>query len=81
MEQIRKKAPKRSICWIFSLVVNLECFLSGFLKKKNTTAIAHPPTGKLIQKHQRQVSLSVKAPPKMGPMTDEMPNILLSRPI
>lgn len=81
MEQIRKKAPSRSICRIFSLVVILECFLSGFLKKKNTTAMAHPPTGKLIQKHHRHDNLSVKAPPRMGPMTDEIPNILLSRPM
>lgn len=34
MAQMRKKAPKISICAIFSRVVRVFCFLSGFLKKK-----------------------------------------------
>lgn len=65
-------------------------FLSGFLKKKNTTARDKPPKGRLIQKHpgvvsygytdeieniQRQESLSVKAPPRIGPTTLAIPNI------
>ena len=33
---------------------------------------------KLTQKHHRQVSLSVKAPPSNGPTTAEIPNMLES---
>lgn len=49
MAQIKKKAPNKSISPIFSLVVSLLCFRSGFLKKKKTVAIAMPPRGRLIQ--------------------------------
>ena len=48
MAQIRKKAPRRSICAIFWRVVSLLCLRSGFLKKKKTVAMAQPPRGRLI---------------------------------
>ena len=76
MAQIKKKAPRISIWAIFSLVVMLFCFLSGFLKKKKTVNNATPPNGKLIQKHHLQDALSVKAPPRIGPITEDIPNIL-----
>lgn len=93
MAQMRKKAPKRSTCWIFSLNVILPCLRSGFLKKKKTVSMAIPPNGKFlsqscqtrtwvlwrdthIQKHHLQLARSVSTPPRMGPITEEMPNIL-----
>lgn len=76
MAQMRKKAPRISICAIFSLTVMAFCFLSGFLKKKKTVNKAMPPNGKLIQKHHRQEALSVKTPPKIGPTTEDIPNML-----
>lgn len=74
--QMRKKAPRISICAIFSRVVMVFCFLSGFLKKKKTVNKAIAPKGKLIQKHHLQDARSVKAPPRTGPTTEEIPNML-----
>jgi hypothetical protein len=48
MAQIKKKAPRRSICAIFSLSVRLLCLRSGFLKKQKTAAMATAPMGRLI---------------------------------
>ena len=76
MAHMRKKAPKISICAIFSRVVMVFCFLSGFLKKKKTVNNATPPNGRLIQKHHLQDARSVNAPPRIGPTTDDIPNIL-----
>lgn len=76
MAQMSKKAPKISICAIFSRVVMLFCFLSGFLKKKKTVNKATPPNGRLIQKHHLQDARSVNAPPRIGPTTDDIPNML-----
>ena len=74
---IRNVAPIRSISLIllFSEIWLKSRF--GFLKKPATVTIVRPPNGKLIQKHHRQVSLSVKTPPKIGPTILAMPNILL----
>ena len=76
MPHIKRKAPPRSICLIFSLNVILVCSLSGFLKKKKTVKRATPPKGRLIQKHHRQLARSVNTPPNSGPTTDDMPNML-----
>lgn len=38
-------------------------------RKKTCKTIARPPTGRLIQKHQRQVTSQVKTPPRTGPRT------------
>lgn len=46
------------------------------MKNTRTAKKAKPPKGRLIQKHQRQESLSVNAPPKRGPTTEAMPNML-----
>jgi len=43
-------------------------------KKKVTRPIT--PKSKLIQKHHRQESLSVKTPPRMGPTIEVIPNML-----
>lgn len=48
MAVIRKPAPRRSICLIFSLVVNFDSLRSGFWKKRNTAVMAMAPTGRLI---------------------------------
>ncbi len=76
IEQIRKRAPSRSISSIFCLIVMLTSFRFGFLKKIATAAIEMAPNGKFIQKHHLHETLSVKAPPSSGPTTDEMPNML-----
>ncbi len=39
------------------------------------------PEGSTYQKHQRHVRRSVNAPPRIGPMTEDMPNILDSIPM
>lgn len=73
--QIRNTAPAKSMFFNRSLTGMWLYFLSGFEKKKNTTNSEMPPNGKLIQKHQRQLSRSVKAPPRIGPTTLAIPNM------
>lgn len=53
-----RKAPKRSICFIFSLVVMFEYCRSGLPKKKKTAATDTPPNGRLIQKHHLYMQIS-----------------------
>jgi hypothetical protein len=109
IEQIKNRAPKRSISKIFCLVVMVLSFRFGGLKKSPTAAIDMAPNGKLIyaelvdgyrienkqafetgwrwlfyvparyrltQKHHLHETLSVRTPPKRGPTTDEIPNML-----
>jgi hypothetical protein len=42
----------------------------GGLNTRTTTRKATAPSGRLIQKHHRQLNLSVSAPPKRGPVTE-----------
>ena len=44
-------------------------------------AAPKPPTGRLIQKHHRQVRLSVKTPPSKGPITDAIPKVAPMTPV
>lgn len=81
MEQMRKNAPGRSIWSIFCLKLRSLCSRCGFLKKMMTVMIAIAPIGKFIQKHHRHVRRSVNTPPRMGPMTEEMPNMLDNKAI
>lgn len=55
MAEIKKTAPRMSICLIRSFLLIWEYRRAGLVKKKNTTARETPPKGKLIQKHQRQL--------------------------
>ncbi len=74
--------PGRSIWSIFSFNVaswGLAAF--GALKKTKMIAAPKPPIGRLIQKHHLQVKLSVKTPPRRGPMTDATPNVAPITPV
>lgn len=75
MAQIRNIAPAISMFFSLSLTVKWLYCRSGFVKKKNTTASETAPNGRLIQKHHRQESRSVNAPPRIGPTTLAIPNI------
>lgn len=51
----------------------------GGLKTRTTTRKATAPNGRLIQKHHLQLNLSVKAPPRMGPVTEATVTYRLER--
>lgn len=77
-----KLKPGRSSCSRISFheaFGSLICF--GTWKKSNAMPIIGPPTGKLIQKHHRQVTFVVKAPPIRGPITVENIKMAIQRPI
>ena len=50
------------------------------LRNKNRMRDEMPPVGRLIQKHQRQVTWSVKTPPTKGPTTLAIPHVAPIKP-
>lgn len=77
-----KLNPGRSSCSRISFQVAggyLMCF--GTRKNSRTMPTTGPPTGRLIQKHHRQLISVVKAPPIRGPITVEAINTVIQRPI
>ena len=75
MDPRKKMAPMGSnraiVCRQLRSDATLLCFL-GEGRSSNRPRTATAPHGTLIQKHQRQVTREVKAPPIRGPTTDEM---------
>jgi hypothetical protein len=91
MALMRNPAPTTSISISFCFSEISVKLLLGLLKKKNTVSTAIAPNGRLIwsavrrepsslephtQKHHLHVSLSVNAPPRIGPTMLDTPNML-----
>lgn len=78
----RNAVPTGSNCMTRCLKDSLTCFLSGGFDGRisSSTTMATPPTGILIQKHQRQVTFDAKKPPSKGPATEARPKLAAIAP-
>lgn len=69
-----KMNPNGSSCLTLPSRVSARCSVGGVFGVKRTSNTSDTaPTGRLIQKHQRQV-IDVRYPPRMGPMAEVIPN-------
>ena len=73
----RNKVPTGSNCMIRCFKDSPSCCLGGGLdgRTSSSTRIARPPMGALIQKHHRQVTFVVNAPPSKGPAIEARPKL------